>query len=229
MKRWMMAAMAGALVLLAGCGGQQSPQWMDTTFRANWPEEGTQNGVKVSVEFVVPRIDNTTEHNQAWNAINEYFSMMGESWMQKLEEYLYLPDLQPGEYRVESGYEVVYQTEKLASIVQRRVENLGGAYPTNAMFGDVVDLQDGHVLAMDELFNVDSFTYQPRLLDMIQQQADYPREQLEGYFDFNFWYLTEDDLVIFYQEDTLAPHAAGVLAFPLPIADLKDIWALEET
>lgn len=228
MKR-MMGAIVCMLVLLAGCGGKQPPQWMDTTFCASWPPEGTQNGVKVSVELVVPRIDNTTADNRAWNAINEHFSLMGESWMHKSEEYLYIPDLQPGEYRIESHYEVVYQTDKLASIVQRRVENLGGAYPTNVLFGDTVDLQDGHVLMLDELFTVESSVYEPQLLDMIQQQGEYDREQLEGYFDRNFWYLTEDALVIFYQEDTLAPHAAGVLEFPLPIQELKDIWALEST
>ncbi|MBO4930480.1 MAG: DUF3298 domain-containing protein, partial [Clostridia bacterium] len=52
---------------------------------------------------------------------------------------------------------------------------------------------------------------------------DFAREQLMTLHDPLDFALTEDCLLIFYNEYALAPHAAGPQHFYLPLSDLSDI------
>ena len=50
---------------------------------------------------------------------------------------------------------------------------------------------------------------------------------MEAELNDAYVYLTAEGLVIYYQPDTLAPYAAGLLEFILPYADLEDLLALD--
>ena len=68
-----------------------------------------------------------------------------------------------------------------------------------------------------------------RVLDLLAAKgadAGYSREALEAELNDAYFYLTEEGLVIYYQPDTLAPYAAGLLEFTLPYADLQDLLAV---
>ena len=67
------------------------------------------------------------------------------------------------------------------------------------------------------------------MLDLLAQKggdAGYSRESLEAELNDAYFYLNDEGMVIYYQPDTLAPYAAGLLEFTLPYADLQDLLAI---
>ena len=80
-----------------------------------------------------------------------------------------------------------------------------------------------------------SDVYLPRLRDLILAQMDqketesgvfyfdFAREQLMTLHDPMDFALTDDSLLIFFDEYALAPYAAGLQHFYLPLSDLADI------
>ena len=57
------------------------------------------------------------------------------------------------------------------------------------------------------------------------QGAGFTREALEEQFNDAYFYLTEEGFVFYYQPDTLAPYAAGLLEFSIPYGELEDLLA----
>ena len=103
------------------------------------------------------------------------------------------------------------------------------------VYGDTFDVASQGRLLLGDLFSVAEDAYSARLQDMILAQMDQKetetgvlyyesaREQLMTLHDPLDFALTEDCLLIFYNEYALAPHAAGPQHFYLPLSDLSDI------
>lgn len=121
------------------------------------------------------------------------------------------------------------------SVLREVYENFGGAHPMITYRAENFDVASQGRLLLSDLFTVSEEDYSPRLRDMILAQMDqketesgvlyfdYAREQLMTLLDPMDFALTEDSLLIFYNEYALAPHAAGLQHFYLPLSDLSDI------
>lgn len=121
------------------------------------------------------------------------------------------------------------------SVLREIYENLGGAHPMVTYQAETFDVASQGRLLLGNLFTVSEDVYSPRLRDMILSQMDKQetengvayydsaREQLMTLLDPMDFALTEDCLLIFYNEYTLAPHAAGPQLFYLPLSELSDI------
>ena len=57
--------------------------------------------------------------------------------------------------------------------------------------------------------------------------APFTRQALEAEFNDAYFYLTEEGFVFYFQPDTLAPYAAGLLEFSVPYDSLQDLLTLE--
>lgn len=121
------------------------------------------------------------------------------------------------------------------SVLREVYENFGGAYPLITYQAETFDTATQGRLVLGNLFTVSEDEYFARLQGMIVAQMDrresesdvvyydYAREQLMSLLDPMDFALTEDCLLIFYNEYALAPHAAGLQHFYLPLEQLSDI------
>ena len=212
--------------------------WTDQDFSQDFTaEDGT---VVMSVDYLFPDIQNY-DQDPAWSAIHDYYATEGAAYLENAQE---LAVYASGDYQVSKtlgeeflpygeahSYRVAYQTDTLASLVRSYYANsvTGAAHPANYQFSETFDLTTGERLALDDCFT-DAGAARSRILDTLAeagQGAGFTREALEEQFNDAYFYLTEDHFVFYYQPDTLAPYAAGLLEFSVPYDGLRDLLALE--
>ena len=214
------------------------PVWTDQVFAKDFTAgDGT---VVMSVEYVFPGIEEA-QRDPAWQKIQDYYAAEGMAYLSDATE---LASYAAGDYEVAQAmgedflpygesmsYRVAFQTERLASVVRSYYANsvTGAAHPANYQFSETFDLSTGDKLTLGDCFT-DAAAGRERVLDLLAAKgadAGYSREALEAELNDAYFYLTEEGLVIYYQPDTLAPYAAGLLEFILPYADLGDLLALD--
>lgn len=211
--------------------------WTDQVFAKDFTVgDGT---VVMSVEYVFPDIENAGEM-PAWQKIQDYYASEGMAYLSDATE---LAGYAAGDYEVAQAmgedflpygesmsYRIALQNESLASIVRSYYANsvTGAAHPSNFQFSETFDLSTGEKLTLWDCFT-DPDAGRTRVLDLLEQKgadAGYARASLESELNDAYFYLGDEGMVIYYQPDTLAPYAAGLLEFTLPYADLQDLLAI---
>ena len=235
MKKYVLFLLVALLCFFSSCSKTEpeiaSPQWGEQQFDEVYTVEDISDksltDIQLTVDITVPFIENAAE-TQAWSIMNDSFAMLGGEWRRKAVEWLGTPELEAdGAYSVEVDSSVMRTDDEFVSIRYEYYRYLGGAYPVMSLFGTTYKSQTGDPVTLSELFNVTEDVFLPVLMDQMEILADgqFDRADMEAYFDFNFFYITQDALVIFYQEDQLGPHAVGTPEFQIPIEALSDIWA----
>lgn len=236
MKKYIVIALIAILCFSVSCGktetAQTTPEWGNQEFNQIYTGadigDVVDSNLELTVKIKVPLIKNA-QGVEAWTSMNEEFALQGQSWLDKAVEWLGVPGLEPSvPYTVEADYKVMRADEKFVSIRYEYYRYLGGAYPVMSLWGSTYQAETGNPVYLSDLFTVKEDVFVPILMDKIEAIAEIPvnRADLEGYFDFNFFYLTDDALVIYYQEDQLGPHAVGTPEFEIPFEELSDILAL---
>ena len=211
--------------------------WTEQVFAKDFTaDDGT---VVMSVEYVFPGIEDA-QSDPAWQKIQDYYAAEGMAYMGDATE---LSGYAAGDYEVAQAmgedflpygesmsYRIALQNESMVSIVRSYYANsvTGAAHPSNFQFSETFDLATGEKLTLWDCFT-DPDAGRTRVLDLLEQKgadAGYAREALEGELNDAYFYLSDEGLVIYYQPDTLAPYAAGLLEFTLPYADLQDLLAV---
>ena len=211
--------------------------WTDQDFVKDFTaDDGT---VVMSVEYVFPGIENAGKV-AAWQKIQDYYAVEGAAYLGDAVE---LSGYAAGDYEVAQAmgeeflpygesmrWRIALQNESMVSIVRSYYANsvTGVAHPSNFQFSETFDLATGDKLSLEDCFT-DPDAGRARVLDLLAQKgagAGYSREALEAELNDAYFYLSDEGLVIYYQPDTLAPYAAGLLEFTLPYADLQDLLAV---
>lgn len=212
--------------------------WTDQIFdRVFTAEDGTE---VMSVEYRFPGIENAGRV-AAWQKIQDYYAAEGAAYVSDAAE---LAGYAAGDYEVaralgedflpygeSMSYRISLQTEALVSIVRSYYANsvTGAAHPSNFQFSETFDLSTGEMLTLGACFT-DPDAGRERVLDLLAQRgsdAGYSRQALEEQLNDDYFYLTGEGMVIYYQPDTLAPYAAGLLEFTLPYAELGELLAID--
>ncbi|MDD4767808.1 MAG: RsiV family protein [Desulfotomaculaceae bacterium] len=88
------------------------------------------------------------------------------------------------------------------------------------------NLETGKVYRLYDLFKRHS-NYKSVLTRMIQEQIedrDIPLvKEFDGIDDYEEFYLTENALVIYFQEIEFTPHYIGIPEFPIPYSQIKNL------
>lgn len=211
--------------------------WTDQIFAKDFTvDDGT---VVMSVEYVFPDIENAGEV-PAWQKIQDYYAAEGMAYLSDAAD---LAGYAAGDYEVAQtmgedflpygesmSYRIALQNESMVSIVRSYYSNsvTGAAHPSNFQFSETFDFTTGEKLTLWDCFT-DSDAGRTRVLDLLEQKgadAGYARASLESELNDAYFYFSDEGLVIYYQPDTLAPYAAGLLEFTLPYADLQDLLAV---
>ena len=210
------------------------PEWGEQVYATAYAVEGREEPV-LSPEYRLPEIENAGGI-ASYEAVNAYYA-------QALSD-LAAAAAELSGYAVEDSsiaqatgdpfypyvdtetYEITLQSAGRVSFLRSHYSNMGGPYPTLYPLGDTFDLTTGTRLSFADLFSVSADEAQARVLDgVIAQNAGtgYDPAALRSAYVPEQFYLTEDSLVVYYQEGTLGPHAVGAPTFAVPYADLEEI------
>ncbi len=212
-----------------------TPQWGDQTFAQTFTaDDGT---TAMTASYTLPKIENAHKVT-AWQTINAWYEDKGKALMENVQEggNQALDDLNIAKamkyefepYADEETWKCLdTPCASIVSILRTHYMNMGGASPTTFYFAETFDLTSGKKLALDDLFSVPAEKYFKRIHAAVNDQNSASKTPVEAgglddEFDADYFYLTEDSLVIFYQEGTFGG-AMGTLEFPIPYKDLEDI------
>mgnify|MGYP005795289675 CR=1 FL=1 len=122
-------------------------------------------------------------------------------------------------------YEIV---DNILSLRVTLIQFTGGAHPMAFVKNYNFDLNTGEVLKIEDIFNEEGKKNYKEVIDKII--LDKMNESPENYFIDDFkgigdnvqYYLTKDDIVIFFQLYEIAPYSAGIPEFKIPYSVFKD-------
>ena len=104
------------------------------------------------------------------------------------------------------------------------MDYLGGAHPNTYLDTINVNLKNGKLLSLGDMFKAGS-NYLPRLNAIVAKQvADEQQLKVEVNGTENFYITDNADLVIVYPPYAVAPYAAGTIEFIIPVSQVADIF-----
>lgn len=134
-------------------------------------------------------------------------------------------------WALETNYEVNSSGGKLVSFTEHIYYNAGGAYPTYADFSYNFDAATGKQLLLEDFFPIDDEEKTPLYDAMLREKLDakYPDTVQDSFIQTNLiniavdtWVFTENGMKIWYNEQEIAPHAAGKLEIELTRDELPE-------
>lgn len=183
----------------------------------------------------IPYIKSINKNNEA-EKINKYIENnilpsikeaeeVADEYFKGKNEKPYYP------YEVRYDYKVTKNTEKVVSLSSDYYEYLGGAHGRTVRLSYTIDYNNVKILSLKDLFNL-SYDYKKVINNEIERQIKVKSAQDEYFFfdnGANFkgvtenqdYYLEDNYLIIYFQEYELAPYAAGIVEFKIPISIFK--------
>lgn len=150
----------------------------------------------------------------------------------RVEEYknMYYQDEEEKQY-IYVNYEITKSEQNILSMVFNVSFSIEGvAHPTNFVYGVSIDLSKGEELKLDNILksNIDSIGMLNALLNEKIGQLDYQLlSEYKGIEEGQGFYLTEDSLIIYYQEGIYTPHAVGPLLLTITFDEINDILVIQ--
>lgn len=215
-----------------------APVWGEQVYLTGYAVQDREEPV-FSPEYRLPRIENA-DGVPAYEAVNSYYAAALEElavsaaelsgWA--VEDYnLALTLGNPFYNYVDSeSYVLSLNTAARVSVLRTHVSNLGTPYPSTYPVGDTFDMTTGQRLDFAGLFTCSEEEARDRVLSAVLEQnarGSYAGTVLdeaslrEAYWP-EWFYLTEDSLVVYYPQGELSP-ALGSPTFAIPYTELEDI------
>jgi hypothetical protein len=200
----------------------------DRTYSELNDPESIPEGVRVDVKITVPQMKGVSVGEQGLE-LNAYFQAEGNGLLWKAAEYMGTPGLAENDtVTVEWTYKVTRNDGQWLSVRRQGVIYVSGsAYPTTVLHSDTFRVADGALqqVLLEEAFDLTPEEAQAHLVDQLEVLGEgaYDRANLNASFDFQRFYLTEDSLVLYYQEGQLGSHALGTPEFHIPLVELSKL------
>lgn len=133
-------------------------------------------------------------------------------------------------YEAIIDYTVTYNQNCALSLYFDKYEYTGGAHGNTIRTSDSWDLEDEKSIKLIDLFP-QNILYEEYIFKIVNEQIvnqidagnniyfeNYQQLMIEN-FDKDNFYLTEEGVVIFYQQYDIAPYSSGILTFTIPYSD----------
>lgn len=125
-------------------------------------------------------------------------------------------------YDMFADYAVKLNDQQYLSVLQSIYTYSGGAHGNTVRYSLTLDKQTGAPVALSDLFDSDAYLY---------TLNEYAAQQNKDLFLFEpvkitgqeSFYLTDSELVIYYQQYEVAPYAAGFVEYHFPYASLQSV------
>jgi len=127
-------------------------------------------------------------------------------------------------------YEAQLVAQDLFSATVDTLTYEGGANPTTVRAAQTWLTGSGYMLKAEDFFKP-ACRYKDLIFSNVLAQAEEKAEELalfpdfpvllKKYLDWNNYYLTCSEFVLFYQPVTIAPHSSGIVEFKIPLSKMR--------
>lgn len=214
-----------------------APVWGTLSDSAEQRHPDHADAVLVAGNFSLPHIDNA-DGVSAYAAINSWYAKLMENLKsdviaetaQALDDYettTALGDVFSG-YSGEQTYEITCETDKTVSILRTHYGFSASPYPTLLYMADRFDLATGAFLRFPDFFTDETRAEELIRAEVMRQGAeytDYNQDAIASAFNREYFYLTDEGFVFYYQPQILNPQAATKPEFLVPYELLGDLMA----
>lgn len=120
------------------------------------------------------------------------------------------------------SYKVTYNKNYLLSIIFYYYRFTGGAHGGTKVISYNIDLKGGKTLALGDLFKPDTDYKEKINTEILKQMKTNGKPYFQNAFksisESQAFYAEDGDLVIYFQEYEIAPYAAGIPEFRIPLS-----------
>lgn len=217
-----------------------APEWGEQVYMTSYVVQDRSEPV-FSPEYRLPKITNA-QGVPAYEAINQYYAgalddlaiSAAELSGFVVEDYSIAQSLGDPFFNYVDSETFVLSLSAPARVcvLRTHVSNLGNPHPLNYPLADTFDLSTGQRLGFADLFTCPAEEARERVLSAVLARnatsgysgVTLEEQQLRQGFDPEKFYLTEDSLVVYYPQGTLA-NALGSPTFAVAYTELEDIFA----
>lgn len=134
-------------------------------------------------------------------------------------------------WSLETTFEAISSEGKVVSIVEHIYQSTGAAHPMRIDFSYNFDAQTGNQLSLGDFFPIGDDKKTPEITALFRSKLEekYPGAVQESFIQTNLiemavdtWIFTENGMKIWYNEQEIAPHAAGKLEIELTRDELPE-------
>lgn len=183
------------------------------------------------------------EQAEVLNKLNQQFLDKANNFENGFEDDILKFAYEDYEFRGNDGYffpheyshyfEVTYDNIELISILEQTYCYTGGAHGSTIQNANIYNLNTGEILGLSDILKGEpseiTALLQKTVLDEINSKEDYYWEDIASILqnmsleNWNF-YLTQEGLVLYFQQYEIAPYATGLPSFVLPFAGNEDLF-----
>ncbi len=124
------------------------------------------------------------------------------------------------------SYAVKFNKNELFSMTTNTYQYTGGAHGNSWQNSVTADLKTGNLYTLKDLFKQD-VDYKAELNKIIKQKKIDPNIDFKGVDEKTQFYITEEALVIYYQQYEIAAYVYGMPTFVIPCEQIKDLFTEE--
>lgn len=241
-KKWSLASAAAAAIFVGSIN--VSPAWAQSM--SSIPGLGAIVEVftvqKVAIDEETYQANLTTpaieglENSELQNSLNEKYIEENKVLLEQFEQEIAgMKEIGEGHLGIDTGYEVITDTEQLLSIARYEVEIGGSASMT--MKYDTVDKENSVLITLPSLFKDDQYIDVISLYIADEMKRQMAVDEEISYFtsdditsgfsaikpDQKFYITPTNKLVIAFDEYEVAAGYMGVVTFEIPTNILKDL------
>ncbi len=124
-----------------------------------------------------------------------------------------------------ADYEVFRNDTDFVSLTQQVYQYTGGAHGMTWQIGQTIDLSTGRQLMLADLFLPEA-NYRERLGQFVRTEGaarQLPMWKFKGVHPQSAFYLSDDGIVLFFQQYEVAPYSAGIIKMQIPYRQVADI------
>lgn len=140
-------------------------------------------------------------------------------------QFAYINEMPTFPYEIKSFYIVTEHNDTIISLYNDYYEYLGGAHGSTNRTGYTIDRIKEKIINLKDLFS-EGFDYKEiinkDIREEIRKDPDkyfYSPENFKGILDDQGFYISDNNLVIFFNEYEIAPYVAGIPEFKIPVEE----------
>lgn len=138
-------------------------------------------------------------------------------------------------YEYIMAFDITYDQGNLVSMNVSKMSSTGGAHPSTEMSSAVYDLSTGKTLALTDILKGTQKEIDQKIIDGFNAMIDKDsaaylkdaKDTVTKDISKVQFYLGSDAIHFYFQQDTIAPYAAGFVEYTIPYAD-KDLFQLTD-
>ena len=168
---------------------------------------------------------NNIYKTRAWNILKEcvdiHFSMAINYYSYSREK-----DIPIRAFELHYIPTITYNDGCTLSLYYDKYMYTGGAHGVTVRTSESWDLNEGELISLNELLGKDQIEYiKSEIKKQVEQTINNENynyfenydENIEANFDENNYYITPEGIIIYFQQYEIAPYAAGIPEFNIPV------------